>query len=109
GGLAGKAIAEQIDPTAEEAHWRSNYGSRPYVEQGSSDDDSGPASRYGWETRPKHAGRTFDEAEADLQGGWETAKAKSRLGWDRARHAVRDAWDRVDTPRAADRTRPQKG
>src|SRR5438067_804534 len=51
GGLAGKAIAETIEPTAEEAHWRKTYQERPYVEEGATYDDYGPAYRYGWESR----------------------------------------------------------
>ena len=43
GGLAGKGIAEMIDPTVEEAYWRETYSSRPYVNQGASYDDYGPA------------------------------------------------------------------
>src|SRR5436305_14538319 len=38
GGLAGHAVGEWIDPTAEEAYWRDNFSSRPYVEQGSTFD-----------------------------------------------------------------------
>src|SRR5436190_23626440 len=34
GGLAGKGIAEMIDPTAEEAYWRENYTLQPYYEKG---------------------------------------------------------------------------
>ena len=34
GGLAGNEIAKSIDPTAEEAYWRENYASRPYVTRG---------------------------------------------------------------------------
>jgi hypothetical protein len=111
GGLAGKAIAEQIDPTVEEAHWRQTYSSRPYVDQGASYDDYGPAYRYGWESRARHADRgTFDEVESDLASGWDKAKMKSRLGWEKAKLAARDAWDHV-TPgtSATDRPRPQKG
>src|SRR5690349_3646389 len=29
GGLAGKAVAEKIDPTAEDAYWRENYSREP--------------------------------------------------------------------------------
>ena len=112
GGLAGKAIAEAIDPTAEEAHWRENYQDRPYVEEGSSYDDYGPAYRYGWESRARHQDRaSFDEVEGDLKRGWKGAKAKSRLGWDKAKHAARDAWERLgeNADRGENRPRPQKG
>src|SRR5690348_15169584 len=43
GGYAGKGVAESIDPTAEDAYWRENYQSRPYVESGSTYDEYRPA------------------------------------------------------------------
>ena len=36
GGVAGNKIARAIDPAAEEAFWRENYSSRPYVNRGKS-------------------------------------------------------------------------
>ena len=36
GGLAGKAVAESVNPTLEDAYWRSNYNGRPYIETGRS-------------------------------------------------------------------------
>jgi len=32
GGLAGKEVAERIDPTVEDAYWKSNYSKQKYVE-----------------------------------------------------------------------------
>lgn len=96
GGLAGKGVAEMIDPTVEDAYWRDNYSSRPYVDANSSYDDYAPAYKYGWESRTKHVGRSFDEAENDLSSGWEDVKGNSRLGWDRAKHATKDAWHKVE-------------
>jgi hypothetical protein len=96
GGYAGKGIAESIDPTAEDAYWREHHVSRPYYEKGTSYEDYQPAYRYGWESRAQHSGRTFDEAEPDLQRGWEKVKANSRLGWEKAKGASRDAWDRIE-------------
>lgn len=95
GGLAGKGIAEAIDPTVEEKYWRSNYASRPYVKSGSSFDDYGPAYRYGVDSYGQTKGRTFEQAEPDLQRGWEKAKGRSTLSWDKARDASRDSWQRV--------------
>jgi len=104
GGLAGKSVAESIDPTAEEAHWRQHYASRPYVEKGGSYDDYGPAYRYGWEAWTHHKDRSsFDDVERELGKSWEGARGNSHLTWDRARHAVRDAWERA----AGAVTRPQ--
>jgi hypothetical protein len=96
GGFAGKGIAEAVNPTEEDAYWRSNYATRPYA-TGRSYDDLRPAYEYGWNSRVKHHGRTWNEAEGDLQSGWENTKEKSRLGWHEAKGAVKDAWHRVDS------------
>jgi hypothetical protein len=103
GGYAGKGIAESINPTAEDAYWRDNYATRPYVKQGESYDDYRDAYEYGWSSRSQHAGKTFDQAEGDLRSGWERSKSGARRGWDKVRDAVKDSWDRVtgdDTNRA---------
>ena len=95
GGLAGKGVAESIDPTRESDHWRDNYSSRPYVAAGSSYDDYGPAYGYGVSAYGEHPGRSFDDAESDLERGWGGARGASTLSWAHARHATRDAWQRV--------------
>jgi hypothetical protein len=95
GGVAGKAIGEQVNPTEEDAYWRENYSSRPYVAKDATFDDYGPAYRYGVDTAGQYPGRSFDEAEPDLRGGWEKAREPSRLSWDHARHATRDSWQRL--------------
>ena len=96
GGLAGKGIAEIIDPTAEEAYWRENYSSRPYVTSGASFDDYGPAYRYGIDSYGRFEGRTFEEVEPELMLEWPGAQGNSKLTWDRAKHATRDSWHRVN-------------
>jgi hypothetical protein len=73
GGLMGKGVAEMIDPTAEDAYWRDNYSSRPYVTPGSPYDEG----------ESKH-GRASDD-----DGG------KSRHEWEYAKDATRDSWQRV--------------
>ena len=98
GGLAGKSASEAIDPTTEDAYWRENYVSRPYYDKATPYEEYAPAYRYGWESRGRHTGKSFDAVENDLERGWEGARARSSLAWHRAKHAVRDAWDRVDRP-----------
>ncbi len=66
--LAGKAAAEAVNPTAEEAHWRENYTSEPYYQQGRSFDDYAPAYRLGV------SGRT------QYEGDWDTAEPRTGLG-----------------------------
>jgi uncharacterized protein YcfJ len=99
GGLAGKAAGEGIDPTAEEAYWRKQYPSRSYYSPSLSFDDYSPAYRYGWESRSRFQGKSFDAVESDLKAGWEETKHDVRLGWEMARLAVRDAWDHADVSR----------
>jgi hypothetical protein len=95
GGLAGKAIAKSIDPTAEEAYWRQNYSSRPYVTKGAAYDEYGPAYRYGVDAYGRYEGRSFEQAEPELMREWDRAKGTSKLTWENAKHATRDAWQRL--------------
>src|SRR5258708_29100744 len=68
GGLAGHSISEQIDPSsAEDAYWRENYKTRPYVDQSTAYPDIAPAYRYGWETGRSNPDPSIDEAEPDLK------------------------------------------
>jgi len=103
GGLAGKAIAEEANPTVEHGYWRSNYASRPYVTAGVVYEEYAPAYQYGWESYALHHGKSFDEAEVILERDWHKAKGASKLGWDRAKHAVRDSWNRVSESCASSR------
>lgn len=102
GALAGKGMAHAVDPAAEETYWRGNYTGRPYVETGSTYDDYGPAYRYGVDAYSRHAGRSFDEVDAELGHGWAGARGASTLDWERARPASRAAWQRLsERPDAA--------
>ena len=99
GGLAGKGVAESVNPTADEAYWREQHRTRPYYEAGRDyDSDYAPAYRYGYEARTLHQGKSFDDADSDLERGWDQAKSKSQLSWEKAKHAARDAWERADMP-----------
>jgi hypothetical protein len=94
-GLAGKGVAEVIDPTSEASYWRDNFKSRPYAENATSFDDYGPAYGYGVSSYAKYPGRSFDDVEADLSRDWDGARGASNLPWDQARNATRDAWERI--------------
>jgi hypothetical protein len=94
GGLAGKGVAAAFDPVAEDAYWRDNYSSRPYV-AGGRYEDYGPAYRYGVDGYGQYKGRTFEQVEPELMRDWQRAKGSSKLTWDTAKHATRESWQRV--------------
>lgn len=96
GGLAGKGIAERIDPTAEEAYWSQNYTREPYYERGYTYEDYHPGYRTGWEGRARYEGNTFDEVERDLEFDYARNRGRSRLEWEKNRHAARAAWERFE-------------
>jgi hypothetical protein len=96
GGMTGKAVADMVDPRAEDEYWRQNWNTRDYADnQYSYDQDYSSAYRYGVDAYTRYPGRNYDEIESDLSTGWDSARGESRLGWDDARHATRDAWQRV--------------
>jgi hypothetical protein len=92
GGLAGKGVAEMIDPTAEEAYWR-KLREPSWHRQGATFDDYGPAYRYGGASNTVL--ERLEDAEPELMRDWDRAKGTSRLTWDNAKHATRDSWQRV--------------
>ena len=95
GGLAGKSASEAIDPTTEDTYWRRTTPRGPITTRRRPTRSTlPPTSTAG--NRGRHAGKSFNDVENDLERGWEGAKARSSLEWNRAKHAVRDAWDRVD-------------
>ena len=96
GGLTGKAVAESIDPTAEDAYWEENYANRPYIEGDYTYDDYRPAYRAGYEGYSKYRGRRFEDVENDLERDYSGYKGSGRLTWERAKQATRDAWHKVE-------------
>jgi hypothetical protein len=102
GALAGDQIAEAIDASAEEAYWRENYSSRPYVTAGATFNEYRPAYRYGVDAHRRFEGRRFEEVEAELMRDWNRVKGTSSLTWENAKHASRDSWQRVRDFRSSD-------
>ncbi len=100
GGLTGKGLAENIDPTTEDAYWRQEYRGRPYVEADASYDNYGPAYGYGVSAFGRFEGRAFELIEPELAQDWNAMRGQSDLSWDRARPAVKDAWQRMNEFRA---------
>ncbi len=95
GGMAGKATAESVNPTEEDAYWRNNYTREPYYQAGLTYNDYGPAYELGWNHRARSDG-DFGSYESRLATEWETQSRGSKLSWPHARDASRAAWDRVD-------------
>jgi hypothetical protein len=93
GAVAGRRM--RADPAVEDAYWRDNYSSRPYVSQGTSYDDYAPAYRYGADSYSRYPDRSFDDVEPELGRDWGSARGTSSLEWEHAKHASRDAWHRV--------------
>jgi uncharacterized protein (TIGR02284 family) len=96
GGYGGKAAAEAINPTAEEAYWRENYDKQAHYETGRPFDDYAPAYRLGVSSRVGYSG-SFDDHEGRLAEDWDSQRGSSSLSWPQAREATRSAWDRVDS------------
>ena len=96
GGLAGKAVAENFDPTAEDAHWEREHVNEPYYRAEYTYVDYQPAYRTGYMGRSKSSGRTFEKAEPELRAEYERNRGNSRMSWDDSRSAVRAAWHRLD-------------
>jgi uncharacterized protein (TIGR02284 family) len=97
GGLGGKAAAESVNPTADEAYWASAYKQEPYYEAGRPFDDYAPAYRLGASARTEYPG-SFNEAEDRLATHWETQKDRSLLSWQQARAATFAGWERAGAP-----------
>ncbi|MEF7614163.1 glycine zipper domain-containing protein [Aquincola sp. MAHUQ-54] len=95
GAMAGKGMAKAADPAVEDAYWRDNYSTRPYVSQGSTYDDYGPAYGYGVDAYTRYPDRSFDDLESDLSRDWGSRRGTSKLEWETARPASRDAWQRL--------------
>jgi hypothetical protein len=95
GAVVGAIAGRKADPAVEDAYWKDNYLSRPYVSEGLTYDDYAPAYRYGADAYNKYPDRSFDEVEPELRRDWGNARGKSSLDWEHAKHATRDAWHRL--------------
>jgi hypothetical protein len=100
GAAAGHSAGEAINPTVEEAYWRSAYGKEPYFNKEFTFDDYGPAYRAGFMGRNEYGDLTWEKAEPRLASNWLKVRGTSRLQWNQARAASRAAWRRVDRPAA---------
>jgi hypothetical protein len=81
--------------TAESDYWRDNYQTRPYF---SADRDWAyyePAYRYGYESATRHRGKSWNEAQRELERDWDSYQLRGKLAWQDIKDAVRDAWNRA--------------
>lgn len=95
GGLTGKGVGEQIDPTSEDDWLRDQFPHRPYVRPGETFEDYEEAYRFGGEAEARSSGRSFVDVEEDLGLEWGRRPHRSGMDWSRARHAVWDAYERA--------------
>ena len=95
GGLAGHGVAEAINPTAEDAYWRSTYDKEAYYRSDYTYDDYAPAYRAGWEGRAAGHDR-WDAVRDDWSRRWHGEPHGSRLRWDEAEPAAKAAWERAN-------------
>lgn len=81
----------------EDNYWFENFSSRPYALGADFYDRFRPAFRYGFDSAHHHMGRSWGDAEPDLQQGWDRYehRGEHQSTWDEIKAAVRDAWDRV--------------
>jgi hypothetical protein len=95
GGLAGKAVAEKMDPTVEDRYWKDNFARQPFYKDGREYKAYAPAFRTGYLGYAKYSGKTFDEVEDELEADYLRERQGSAIDWADARPATRAAWDRV--------------
>ena len=96
GGIAGHSVADLIDPALEDSYWRENYRNEPYANRNLNYDEYESAYRTGYTGYGKHAGKRWDDVEADLQQDWEQSKGRTSLAWSDAKPATQAAWQRVE-------------
>jgi hypothetical protein len=91
-----KATNHQLgDWDSEQQYWRANWSDRPYATADRGFEFYGPGYRYGYENALKHGGRQWDDAEAELRGGWDKYEHRSAGTWEHIKEAVRDGWNRI--------------
>ena len=87
--MAGKGVAEAINPTEENEYWSNEYRNRPYYRPGSDYEDYAPAYRHGYTAASQSPGKSWDEMETNLERDWDNSRGQSTMDWDRARQPAR--------------------
>ena len=86
-------------------HFRNNYQTASYYNKERDWNDYEPAYQYGYNQYGQREGQRFEDVENDLERGWETTKANSRLAWGEAKEAVRDGWHHIERAMPGDADR----
>ena len=81
--------------TTESTYWRDNYRSRPYFSTDRDYTYYEPAYRYGYESATRYHGKSWDDAQRDLEREWDNYQLRGKLAWQDIKDAVRDAWNRA--------------
>lgn len=105
GAKAGDSIAEAVNPTDYEDHFKNRYRDTAYYQSGREWNDYQPAYQYGYDTYGQYRGQRFEDVEPDLERNWTTARSDSRLEWNEARGAVRDGWHHIERAMPGDADR----
>jgi hypothetical protein len=80
----------------EDTYWRSNYRTRPYASVSEYEYDYfRPGYQYGYEAAGRYQGRSWNDVESELAGGWDRYENRGESTWEQMKDAVRDAWDRI--------------
>ena len=67
GAKAGDSIAEAVNPTEYEDHFKKSYTTASYYDSSRDWNDYQPAYKYGYETYGTYRGRDFDSVEPELE------------------------------------------
>ena len=105
GAKAGGVVAEAVNPTEYNDHFKQTYASAPYYRTGTEWKDYQPAYQYGYDRYNKYPGRKFDEVQNELQKDWEATQTDSKIAWNDAREAVRDSWHYIERKMPGDADR----
>lgn len=96
GAKAGDSIAEAVNPTDYEDHFKNTYRERPYFKSDREWNDYEPAYKYGYDTYGQYRGQRFEDVEPQLERNWASTRNDSRLEWNEAKGAVKDGWHHIE-------------
>ena len=105
GAKAGDSIAEAVNPTDYQDHFKNTYQERPYYKSGREWNDYQPAYQYGYDTYGQYRGQRFEDVETDLERNWASTRNNSKLEWNDAKGAVRDGWHHIERAMPGDADR----